>query len=871
VRGEPTGFWSKLTTDGQRRVVAWHPLEDHCADVAACALALLDCTRLRTRLARLAGQPKLDARQIQRLGVFAALHDVGKYNVGFQNKSRRDGAPTRGHVREAVRLLTANGPEKSTFVETLRLTEFVPWFDGDEDALIRLFIAVLCHHGRPYPAGQGPDGLWAPDETRDPFAGMARLADLLRSWLPDAFDDGGPPLPVCPEFQHAYCGVVTLADWMGSHTGFFPFREDGDAGDRMEFARERAREVLARLGTDSRPARESLGTDRPGFDRIAAFEPRPAQAAVHALPCEDEPQIAILEAATGSGKTETALARFATLFHAGVVDGLYFALPTRTAATQLHRRVQECVARLFPDPATPPPVTLAVPGYFRVDDVCGRLLPGFEVRWDDEDSAGMSYRGWASEHPKRYLAGSIVVGTIDQVLLSTLRIRHAHMRAVSLLRHLLVVDEVHASDAYMNRLLESVLDRHTASGGHSLLMSATLGASARHRFLGTPVPDLERACEAAYPCLTICEEAGVMHTPLEAALPSKRIENTLVPLAGAPTAIAERALAAAREGARVLVIRNTVRDCVATQCALEDAGTDGDLLFTCAGRAAPHHARFAPNDRESLDAAIEAAFGSARPSGGCVAVATQTVQQSLDLDADMMLTDLCPVDVLLQRLGRLHRHPGRDRPPGFETPRVTVLVPAERDLASFIGSGGKASGRHGHGTVYEDLRIIETTWRLLQQRRAIAVPDDCRELVELATHPEALRGLEAEDPRWSAHGTGIDGAQLADKRQADLKILDWSIPFGDDECQFPSLDVSGRIASRLGESDRLVQLPDGPKGPFGARVRQLRVPAWMGRDLEGDTEAETTTVSEEGFTFVARPVRFHYDRHGLRRGKEEST
>ncbi|MEZ4454914.1 MAG: hypothetical protein R3B09_36020, partial [Nannocystaceae bacterium] len=118
-----------------------------------------------------------------------------------------------------------------------------------------------------------------------------------------------------------------------------------------------------------------------------------------------------------------------------------------------------------------------MPGYLRVDEQEGTRLPGFEVLWNDDPRQRYRYRGWAAEGSKRYLAGAIVVGTIDQVLLSTSMTSHAHLRATAASRQLLVVDEAHASDAYMNRLLEEVLAFHLAAGGHAFLMSATLGST----------------------------------------------------------------------------------------------------------------------------------------------------------------------------------------------------------------------------------------------------------------------------------------------------------------------------------------------------------------------------------------------------------
>ena len=146
-------------------------------------------------------------------------------------------------------------------------------------------------------------------------------------------------------------------------------------------------------------------------------------------------------------------------------------------------------------------------------------------------------------------------------------------------------------------------------------------------------------------------------------------------------AAAERALRAARAGAKVLVVRNTVNHAVATQQALEKLalnGSDLGLLFACQGLPTLHHGRFAADDRRLLDRAVEERLRKDRASGGLIVVGTQTLEQSLDIDADLLITDLCPVDVLLQRIGRLHRHQRHDRPAGYDTPNCVVLTPGGR-------------------------------------------------------------------------------------------------------------------------------------------------------------------------------------------------
>jgi CRISPR-associated endonuclease/helicase Cas3 len=549
---------------------------------------------------------------------------------------------------------------------------------------------------------------------------------------------------------------------------------------------------------------------------------------------------------------------------------MYFALPTRSAATQMHRRVHSAAQQAF---AVPPAVILAVPGYLRVDDAKGQRLAPFEVLWPDHDR--FRYRAWAAESAKRYLAGCIVVGTVDQVLLSSLMVGHAHLRAAALLRHLLVVDEVHASDAYMTRILEDVLGRHSAAGGHALLLSATLGSEARARLLHpdrhvTP-PALADAEATPYPLITYRSE-GDQAISVRHDSRGRAIEVAAEPWLEDRDAVARRALAAGIEGAKALVIKNTVKDCIATQEALEraaDACGRRDVLFACARVAAPHHARFARVDREALDGALDARIGIKRPDGGCVVVATQTVQQSLDLDADILFTDLCPADVLLQRIGRLHRH-ARTRPAGFEAARAIVIVPACRDLGVLLGEGGKARHHHGLGSVYPDLRILEATWRLIEKHAEWRIPEMNRLIVEHSLHASVLSAIASSGgPYWRTHEMQMLGTERGQARQAELNLVDWSRPYS--EMSFPS-EVDQRIATRLGEGDRRVRLVPPVTGPFGHAVDELVLRAWWTSGLASGLDMAEEVTSVGSFTrFMFGSKAFVYDRLGLRPAADHHT
>ena len=279
----------------------------------------------------------------------------------------------------------------------------------------------------------------------------------------------------------------------------------------------------------------------------------------------------------------------------------------------------------------------------------------------------------------------------------------------------------------------------------------------------------------------------------------------------------ERLKGPVRAGARVLVIRNTVARAVDTFEAIEAAGLP---TLTVRGIKTPHHARYAAEDRRLLDGSLEEALHPRRRGPtGLVVVATQTAEQSLDVDADLLVTDLCPADVLLQRLGRLHRHRDRPRPKGFETSRVLVVAPDEVGMAGAIRPKGEVmAGFMGLGTVYPDLLGVLATRRFLAERGEVHVPRDCRPLVEAATHPEALADLRLRlGGVWLAHYGTVWGQKSGLRVNARDNSLKWDEPL-------VPLPDEARIMTRLGLNDRLVDLPPGTIGPFGSRDRNAQDP-----------------------------------------------
>lgn len=859
------GCWAKRRP--RTDPTEWHSLVDHCHDVAAVFETLLALPTVGRRLAALAGASELTVLSKARLTVLAFLHDFGKANHKFQ---RGEG----GHIHEAAAVVL-----NDDLCRAARLDLMDGWVVSDLERL-RMMAAILAHHGHaadfPSDCAMKMRHHWQDNAGLRPLAAVSALVgEAERTW-PEAFAACGEPLPHAPAFWHGFLGLLQLADWLGSDDGSdaFPYSCEDD-GPRRGFARERAARLAGPLGLDVAALR--TGRAAPDFAAISPFEPSPIQRVVG----EADGRIVTLEAETGSGKTEAALFRFARLFMAGKVDGLYLALPTRVAASQMFERVRGCVARLFPDPLLRPAVVRALPGDAGADEARiggrqgpneagGRSLPSYEAQWDDDPDEAQRRRRWAAERPKRFLAATVAVGTIDQALLGAVRVKHAQMRAFCLSRSLLVVDEVHASDAYMTRLLGNLLDQHYRAGGEALLLSATLGAAARTELMLGPVmrrgrlkkhlPAYGSAIAAPYPCFSVLESDQVVTTAARSRGTGKTVALEAVQAIAEPERIADLALSAARRGARVLVIRNTVGDAVATRLALEALAPGDPVQFTLEGRPTLHHGRFAREDRRLLDTAVEARLGkSAERNGGLIVVGTQTLEISLDIDADIMITDLAPVDVLLQRIGRLHRH-DRPRPTGFAAPTCHLLVPADFDAALATVKRERINGPHGLGSVYKNLPALAATLRLIGNGTVWRIPGMNRELVEAATHPERLEALvdelAAADPRWRDVLARIQGRESAETQAAEVSRLKWDQAILD-------FVLDETAATRLGARNVELQFDPPLIGPFGRPVTRLVVPSHL--NPGGCIEMEEIVQSNNSIIYRLGENSFVYDAMGLRR------
>lgn len=799
-------FWAKLAPD--RR--GWHPLIAHSADVGAVMQVLLEPgARFRRILARAGGLEDLSDGHVAQLVYLALLHDLGKVNHGFQDKGTEPPArrwPRTGHVKVVVESLTA--PELRSWIATALL----PLRAGDAD-LGELLLTAVCHHGRPWrPSGvTAPSGvreLWRPhpDHGRDPLAALRRL-QRFAMWASQVTRDDAHVLPWRPLLSHELAGTLTLADWVGSSAEWFPFDPQADEDPHAYWlrARDNATRALRDVGLIEAPVVVS-GEDASLLEKLfpgtfPANTPTPLQQAVVNMPLPEPGSRIVIESETGSGKTEAALTLYARLRAAGLADGLVFALPTRATARAMFDRVSRAVGNLYPDGR--PVVALASRGTAG-DAMTEGDIPEWnpnQIQEDDRDPAERRIP-WATEHHKRFFAAEVVVGTVDQVLLAGLPVRHAHLRLSLLSRHLIVIDEVHSYDRYMASILRNLMDPLAQAGATVALLSATVSDQLKEEYAHgrVEVRSLEAAMAVPYPLLSVSSPSDGGWRETSVAGYSRAAKHLEWRTCNEPEAL-WAAVDAARSGASVLLLVNTVRDARRLVGDLAESDTT-DLVWRppTAEAGVAYHSRYTTPDRNVLDAAIQDRFGRPHAHGqgvGSILVATQVAEQSLDIDFDLLVSFIAPIDVLLQRVGRLHRHPEKARVAAFARACALVVVPdGAEQAAPDIWKGGRPHG-WGEGSVYENLEDLEMTRRVIVDRPAIAIPRDNRALIELVYHSEKREALSCE-PAWADVVSRGEGRGFAHRMHA----RDVALPFHESYVSVASVQAFGlerTVRTRLGD------------------------------------------------------------------------
>ncbi len=698
-------FWAKTGSNGST-----HPLLCHLIDVGQVALALWKNVLTDSFRNQIAAALEIEPAAAGRLFAFwVACHDIGKASPNFQRKHR----PAQTELEQAgfifPPLMGKTICYHATVSALLLQDMLVEETELDLEVARQVGQALGGHHGS-----------WPTADTRrlhkrqlgDQNWQAAQRA-LLRS-LADLF---APPKVACLGRDATECGAVlvllsglaSVADWIGSMQDYFTFGTPYVAAEvYASLSERRALRALKALGwLEWQPPQELLS-----FEDLHGFTPHPAQQTVIDLfPGDEEPTLVIAEMLTGSGKTELAsyLAdRWAVLRGQ---RGLYVAMPTQATSNQMYDRVGKYLRKRYP--AQQINYHLVHSGaQWRTD------LSVPELTTEDEDEQGtVKAQSWFLPR-KRTLLAPFAVGTVDQALMSTLQTRHFFVRLFGLSGKTVIFDEVHAYDTYMNRLFTQLLVWLRAVGASAIVLSATLPARTRQELVTAwrgSDDGIKKLNEASYPSVTVASQ-NELYTKSLAGNEERCIAvEWIEPLV---ETLVEEVRARLQNGGCAAVICNRVQRAQEVYCALRKADlvADEDLLLL--------HARMPGVWRDSIEKAVIDRFGKEpgqRPHKSIV-VATQVIEQSLDLDFDLMISDLVPLDLILQRAGRLHRHARAVRPAGLETP--TLLIPKPEVMAD----GAPALGDDAY--IYEPYILLRSLWTLQTMGGLLRLPAQTKALIE---------------------------------------------------------------------------------------------------------------------------------------------
>ena len=821
-------FWGKARPQDPDRGPQWHPLAFHCLDVAAVGEALLARDRLLAdHLSRLLGLPR---EEMDRLFCFLlSLHDVGKFARKFQAKAPGhypscfedgSGLPSTfyDHGSGGLRLFQAYG-ESFKLPDPHRFGVWLP-----------LVSAVTGHHGAPpVPQTNETSATLRPDFGKKGIEAAQVFIGRAQELLPL------PPAAPAPDRKHsrrasfALAGLAVLADWIGSKQEWFPYCAPTGFADLEAYwrhTREQAGRAVEESGILPAPAR----TDVPlGYEALIGgkAKPSPMQDWARSVKLPTGPTLFMIEDETGSGKTEAALMLAHRLMAEERAEGLYIALPTMATANAMFDRLRAAHRALFAAGAAPSVALVhgardLHPGFRSAVLRGGRAEDSYSgaIASDDASNitASAACAGWIADDRRRAFLADVGAGTVDQALLSILPSRHQSLRLLGLMRRVLLLDEVHAYDAYMQREIETLLEFQAGLGGSAILLSATLPLAVRERLTVafsngldepaqvTGTPD----CNMDYPLATV-RAAGVRTETPVSGRPG-RARTLPVRFLRTEEEAFDSVECAARAGKAVLYIRNSVDDALDAYRALTQRGLDVDLF----------HARFALVDRLAHEERVIETFG--KDSVSCrrarkVLVATQVVEQSLDIDFDALITDLAPVDLLIQRAGRLWRHGWRERNGGPEL-QVVGPLPTDDATADWFETAFRRAAY-----VYRDHARLWLTAKVLEERGSIESPGGLRPLIE------AVYGEQAESRvpgGLQQHLIVAEGEAGADRGIATTSVLCLAKGYVRDGGAW---DNDARTPTRLADEPyvtlRLARYSDGNISPYAqGRVADESWRAW---------------------------------------------
>lgn len=718
VRGDiPDFLWAKTTKSGNMG----KSVLSHLNDVREVAYLLLQNSPM------VLSKTGLCAKQI---ATFSGLHDIGKVSPGFQAKcvewlEKYRLPPNYGIGYETNHSVVT----QFTIKEILQKT-------GVKTEAAELWATILgAHHSKLHRPGlilRVSDGEWQSlrEEIVNEFLNGEKLPDFTIDCL--------------WPFLWWVTGLVTVSDWIGSAEDWFPVMQETLPAD----SKRNARVAIQEIGFGFPHIRKGLSFSDIFIDTETSIPFVPNDLQIKAEQNIKEPGLYIIEAPMGMGKTEAALWCTYQLMQQGKAYGFYFALPTQATSNRIYTRINEFLERVIEGGESS--ARLIHSGSWLLDET---KVPEIKTPNISEQETKKTAIDWFASK-KRGLLAPFGVGTIDQALMSIIAVKHFFVRQYGLAGKVVILDEVHSYDLYTGTLIKALCDQLLPLNSTIILLSATLTKEAKGRFIKI---DTE---EDYYPQIS-----GKFIRPVEITKPKQKLIK--VQMRDEVDAL-KKVLEKAMDGCSVLWVSDTV-DKSQKMFELAQKSKQSNIELGLL------HSRFPVFRRRELeDYWMEKLGKSSKSRSGCILFSTQIVEQSVDLDADFMVSELAPTDMLLQRMGRLwrHRRPGREGIPEF------CIVSEKFTFETFwSASASKIKQMFGTKAMVYSPYVLLRSLQLWKDIKEIRLPDDIRDLLK-CTYEESKK---KEPDSWKELLSEVEGQAEALRFFALNESNVWQLLADDEE------------------------------------------------------------------------------------------
>ena len=761
--------WSKFDRASGDCLALYRHLDD-----VACVAEILWDKWLPQSSKRLIAASLSDSQKLAKsLSVFlAAGHDIGKHSGPFAGKVPQ--LKQRMIDAGASFVNFTSSEVKSAPHGVFSGFSFIDWMTGrfpsaSKPAVESIAVILAGHHGV-FPARNGGKDQYCREEPThwhedrmqywDRAAAVAQLSKEDLELLSIS--------PLSQPAQMVLCGFLIVCDWVGSNKQFFPLRDSRSSTERAESAVLQL-DLPAPWSPVVPETDEQLFQD--SFKLPDGASPRPVQTKAMELAriCQS-PSLFIIEAPTGEGKTEAALAAAEILASRFQLGGVTVALPTCATSDAMFPRITRWLAKRLPDSAVVSTILTHGKAQFNEEyrGLFGSSSSRFSTIYDDEATGQQMIAHWWLAGRKTSALADFTVGTIDQVLFAALRSRHLALRHLGLSGKVVILDEIHMADSYMNVYLDRVLEWLGAMMVPVIALSATLDPQRRAELLTSYKAGMVQAIAGKnYKRSSKKQDyKNILSTrgyPLISVVSADQIQQHELPLSGREStfyvdfigegvdAIVNEVLRKENATGCIGIVCNTInRAQEVYELLVQSLGTQNEVILL--------HSRFLGFERRRIEKGLVEQLGpqSASRPKRLIVVSTQVIEQSLDIDFDLLISDICPMDLLFQRAGRLHRHAraADERPESMQRARFLIsgCTPPSADEPPTIVKGIRM--------VYGESKLLRSLATILQHGDEFKSPGDVEPLVRQAYSLE-LQPPASWDEAWKV------AEEQAEKEKAD--------------------------------------------------------------------------------------------------------